>query len=337
MESLFRTWCIRYAHSSNKKGNASAGSHKPNSTNSKPSKKKEQKGFYKVNADELQKYLSLTNTAKDNIPSFKGKMMCLRCMIFGDNSCHLSKKTNSQLLHNSFAGSESVVNTFANKCSVAVTKHDNTDKTVPIAPLEPPDQPAVPAPNRPSKPPSRLVRILSKLHQMVTPTPAASKFRFEHKEEAATYISSIIEEANFDLSQVLLQEPNSVISPNFEFRDTDILSDLFTLGSVNTEHKLNKIISTGIEYPIDHSNYKERDSDLQSALKKSNNSSTRGNEEFLASAISKEVNRGWQIPILVSTLKKLTGAGGIKIGVSTRTFLDAAGLFSSSREWTLSQ
>lgn len=112
------------AHSSNKKGNASAGSHKPNSTNSKPPKKKEQKGFYKVNADELQKYLSLTNTAKDSIPSFKGKMMCLRCMIFGDNSCRLSKKTNSQLLHNSFAGSESVVNTFANKCSVTVTKRE---------------------------------------------------------------------------------------------------------------------------------------------------------------------------------------------------------------------
>lgn len=167
---------------------------------------------------------------------------------------------------------------------------------------------------------------------MVTPTPAASKFRFEHTEEAATYNSSIIEEANFDLSQVLLQEPNSVTSPSFEFGDTDILSDLFTLGSENTEHKLNKMISTGIEYPIDHSNYKERDSDLQSAVEKSNNSSTRGNEEFLASAISKEVNRGWQIPILVSTLKKLTGAGRIKIGVATRTFLDAAGkLFEKLR------
>lgn len=112
------------AHSSNKKGNTSAGSHKPNTANNKSQKKKEQKGFYKVSADEQQKYLSLPNTAKDNLPSFKGKMMCLRCMIFGDNSCRLSKKTNSQLLHNSFAGSESVVNTFANKCSVTITKRE---------------------------------------------------------------------------------------------------------------------------------------------------------------------------------------------------------------------
>lgn len=167
---------------------------------------------------------------------------------------------------------------------------------------------------------------------MVTPTPTASRFMFECTKEAATHNSSIIEEANFDLAQALLQEPNSVTSPNFEFRNTDLLSDLFTLGSENTKDKLEKMVNTGIEYPIDHSNYKEKVSDLQSSIEKSNNSSTRGNEEFLTSAISKEVNRGWQIPILVSTLKKLTGAGRIKIGVATRTFLDAAGkLFEKLR------
>lgn len=185
---------------------------------------------------------------------------------------------------------------------------------------------------KPSKPrqQSTLVRLLRAAYHSVCPTPSASKFKFESTPEAATYNSRILEEANFDLANVLATEPSSCCQPTAELRHSSVLFPLFDL-SPTTADKLKEMMTSGISYPIEDP-YPERQDDVEAAMQEENNASTRGSEEFISKALDKEVGRGWQIPILPDIIPKLVGAGRIKLGVAKRIFIDMFGeLFTKSR------
>ena len=78
--------------------------------------------------------------------------------------------------------------------------------------------------------------------------PVKSKFAFDTTIDAAMTTMQIIEEHGFNLENVFKSEPNSTIQPKFEFRDHDIVSELFDL--LTDGEKLKNICFKGVDYPF---------------------------------------------------------------------------------------
>ena len=166
---------------------------------------------------------------------------------------------------------------------------------------------------------SRLVKLLERSINTMPTAPVKSKFSFETTIEAALTNMKIIEEHGFNLENVFKSEPNSTIQPKFEFRDQDIVSELFDLSTDG--EKLKNICFKGVDYPfrkdVDLSD-ETRIADAEYWLAKGNNNSARGQEDLISKAITKECANSWGIVVPKSHCLSLDGAGIVPLTVASK-------------------
>ena len=145
---------------------------------------------------------------------------------------------------------------------------------------------------------SRLVKLLEQSINTMPTAPEKSKFSFETTIEAAL---------------------NSTNQPKFEFRDQDIVSELFDLSTDGK--KLKNICFKGVNDPfrkdVDMSD-ETRIADAEYWLAKGNNNSARGEEDLISKAITKECANSWGIVIPKSHCLSLDGAGIVPLTVASK-------------------
>ena len=88
-------------------------------------------------------------------------------------------------------------------------------------------------------------------------------------------------------------------------------------------------ISTGVDYPIKLDDYNDTDrlADLKAAMEKGNNKSASHPESIIAleKSYTKEVAKGWMLPIHPDILHKIDGIGVIPVGCTAQTTIDENG------------
>lgn len=175
--------------------------------------------------------------------------------------------------------------------------------------------------------PTWLVTTLKTIASTCVQTTTPSMFKFENTLEAATFNSNIIEKYGMDLERAVEDDGNSTLKPGTEFRKLD---DIQNLANCHKDSKvITSIIKHGASYPIDLQKYSEttRLSDLEAGIVKGNNKSAEHPEGRIAlqKAYTKEVNKGWMIPITIDTLRSVKGAGVIPIGCTVQHTINENG------------
>lgn len=146
--------------------------------------------------------------------------------------------------------------------------------------------------------PSRLVRILQRLVRTSPSPPQPSQLSFSNSPSAAAANYQLLQQHDFDLASVLTYEQNSVTSPGYEFRCQELLKPLLAFSS--DSDKLNDLCFNGVDYPFRNDADLSDDTRLQDAsarLQKGNNKSALGKENFISTALQKEIDKGWQFPL----------------------------------------
>ena len=85
---------------------------------------------------------------------------------------------------------------------------------------------------------SKLVKLLRKSITTMPKKPVKSKFIFENTIKAAESNMTLIKKYDFNIDNVFKSEPNSTIQLKFEFRDQNIVSDLFDLSTDGEKLKI---------------------------------------------------------------------------------------------------
>ena len=176
---------------------------------------------------------------------------------------------------------------------------------------------------RSQKQPSRLMTLIKRLLQKPSQQMSPLSLKFERSTAAALHNSELILQHNGTLQNLFDSMDPSVIHYGSEFRPIEDLKELL---STNTKwEKFSKILTTGVEYPMDELPENERLDDIEFHLQRGNHQSTDTDigVEKLEKAYSKEVSYGWQVPILPSVIKTIKGACITPLGVSAQWTIDA--------------
>ena len=117
-----------------------------------------------------------------------------------------------------------------------------------------------------------------------------------------------------------------MLSPGSEFRALSHLE--LILGNHEDWEIIKNQLENGITYPMSElPDEKTRRLDLKAMVERGNHKSAQTPEhiEALKKAYKKEVQHGWLIPLKLSTLFKLKGAGVIPLGVQDQFSVDETG------------
>ena len=83
-----------------------------------------QKGFFCLDTDAMPVKDFLTIYKKHTVPSFNNKPICLKCSIFGDDSCYKSKKTDSKRFCGPMSKVSKPMLQFASENSIPLSKSE---------------------------------------------------------------------------------------------------------------------------------------------------------------------------------------------------------------------
>lgn len=170
--------------------------------------------------------------------------------------------------------------------------------------------------------PSRLVNLLRKAYDFVTPTPVKSNFMFENNTKAAVHNSNLFGVNNYDVIKTIEEQRDSELTPGCELRSSEVINPIFDL-HLDGE-RLKKMNDSGIEYKFkEEYTQEEMNTDRIHGMTMGNNKSTLGKEEFIQKSYDKEVRRHWMIPILTASLASMLSVVCIKIGVATQFTISA--------------
>lgn len=156
--------------------------------------------------------------------------------------------------------------------------------------------------------------------------PGPSPFKFKLTKEAARFNHKLLKRYNSDLDEITRSNPFNALSYGSEFKDTEVLEDLFQFHPGWT--KLKSILSNGTEFPlIDIPDHKQL-GNLRENTKYSNHKSASGERaNLLSEKLKKEVVLGWNIPILPSHILDLVHAGAeiAPIGMANQASINDQG------------
>jgi hypothetical protein len=156
---------------------------------------------------------------------------------------------------------------------------------------------------------------------------APSKFIFKNEKGAAVENSKRLEENNFNIEKLVKDEGRTHLTPGTEFRDKRCLDEL--IKKHIDYKKISTIIESGVHYPFKKEQYTEEDrvKDLEEAIKAGNNKSAKNPEsiEVIKKIYTKEVKKGFMLPIEIDTLRKIKGLGVIPIGCAEQFTINEEG------------
>ena len=117
--------------------------------------------------------------------------------------------------------------------------------------------------------------------------------------------------------------PNSHISYGSESRSVDILRPLLHLspfwGSIHS------FLSKGARYPLSRISNQRRLQDIEDAIKRGNHKSAKSSPSTLCDLVSKDISRGFQLPISLKALHKIPHAIVAPYGLVHQFTIDEQG------------
>ena len=175
---------------------------------------------------------------------------------------------------------------------------------------------------------SPLVQLVRRVCTITYPPNARPLFKFENTVQAADFNTKILESFHFDAAKAMSAVKNTILQPGAEFRPLRDLEPLFH-HHIDWE-KFVTLCTVGAEYCFkDNLEYSEerRLDDLRHAIERGNNKSALDPEDapFIQKNQTKEVEKGWMIPIRKDSVLKIPGAGVIPLGIAEQITIDAQG------------
>ena len=168
---------------------------------------------------------------------------------------------------------------------------------------------------------STVASIVSRTESALSPP----LFSFKNDLEAAQKNADLLKSHSFDLEATIAAQPNTIVSPDSDFRPAEVIAPLFA----DHEHwpYLKEIVSLGCSYPLEPIDEETQKADLLHMMDRGNHHSALSpeNAPSLHKNYKKEVDRGWMIPIPKEVVPELPGASVIPVGVATQWTIDDDG------------
>ena len=134
-----------------------------------------------------------------------------------------------------------------------------------------------------------------------------------------------LQQANFELEQLLQGDGKNVLSYGSEFKEVSSLEKLLHLHPrwLALQHRL----LHGASFPITTLSDEERRNDLEGRMERGNHKSAAKHPEFLSNALKKEVEKGWMLPLPMSTAKLIPNLEMAPMGVAVHMGISADGTY----------
>jgi len=171
--------------------------------------------------------------------------------------------------------------------------------------------------------------LVTKLRWILASTekaPARHKFRFENTRNAAKSNTKIIKKFKYDFVKACQHQRKSIANPGTEFRSIHNLSQLFQHHEDWSE--LKSIIEKGCDYKLDEIvNEKTRKEDLLHMINRGNHKSTKkqGCDKILQKTFTKEVEKGWIVPVTLESTQKIKDLFVIPLGIAHQLTINENG------------
>ena len=162
---------------------------------------------------------------------------------------------------------------------------------------------------------SKLVKIIRDILSTDEKPPKKSIFKFNNTEEAAIHNSKILSACEFDYEKVLSKQKGTTIYYGSEFRSISNLKKLFKFLKdwPRIENFLSERTDTSF-VPVSDESLKN---DCVKNMARGNHKSSSKSDkvaQFLNKTYSKQVRKGWMIPLTVDIVPKLKNACVIPVG-----------------------
>ena len=171
------------------------------------------------------------------------------------------------------------------------------------------------------------LRMISNVINSKCIAPRAPPFKFCLSKDAARFNHELLKSHNGDIDSIIRSSPFSPMSYGSEFKDTSVLQNLFQFHP--DWMKMKSILMNGTSYPLEPPLPKHIQlGDLQEMIAEGNHKSASGDRaKLLGDKMSKEVDRGWNIPLLPSHLLDLIDAGAeiAPMGMATQGTINERG------------
>ena len=141
-------------------------------------------------------------------------------------------------------------------------------------------------------------------------------FSFKRTHEAAVRNSKIMVAFKGDLGAAIAAYKDSPVNYGLEFRDTTALEKIFLHHEDKTKNI--SIIKHRSHYHLDTIKEKTRKSDQSAMIIRGNHKSSQSvlNAAALNKTISKEIDHGWALPLIIESLQRIKNEGVVPLGVA---------------------
>ena len=150
-------------------------------------------------------------------------------------------------------------------------------------------------------------------------------FKFITTAEAAESSFIKLREARFDLEKMVNDGPKSVLTYGSEFKPIHVLEPL--LGMHPRWSAMQQQLREGSRFPLDHLTEEARVGDLVGRLLRGNHKSAENNMTFLETAMKKEVEKGWLLPLPTKHARDIPNLELAPLGVAIHIGINAQGRF----------
>ena len=130
-------------------------------------------------------------------------------------------------------------------------------------------------------------------------------FKFEHSKVAAEYNFKILQQHNFNLQEIIQDDPLSPLKPGSEWRPIPVLEPIFKGHPL--WNKMKTQLKDGFEWPVQPISDGDRKEDLCKALLYGNHKSARKEVKRLMKSLKAKVIKAWQLPLPVDKLHLIPG------------------------------
>ena len=173
---------------------------------------------------------------------------------------------------------------------------------------------------------SWLISQIKQILALEEVTPKMHKFAFSNDRNSAKINTKIIKKYRYDFVRACRKQKDSIVSPGSEFRSIQHLTSLFS--HHEDWNELKSIIENGCDYKLSPIvNEKTRKKDLNSMMSRGNHKSTKKPDckNILIKTFTKEVEKGWVVPITLESVTKIKDLFIIPLGIAHQFSINELG------------
>jgi hypothetical protein len=169
----------------------------------------------------------------------------------------------------------------------------------------------------------RFIAAIQRIFESSSPALNPPLFIFNLSQEAAEYNAAILSTHDFDLDKIIKNQHPSQISYGSEFRQVSQLQDL--LSDHPLWPRLREILEHGATFPLEEISEVDRTTDLNFHSKRGNHKSALDYHEMVLEIIKEDVERGFALPLPISSLQSIRHASLAPLGCVRQASLDSSG------------